>query len=64
MSEPSKLHLNVKGSAILPTHFIKFLRDGQSSSIPHPKKHPKQVFPMSTINQLAELLKTIMNLNR
>ena len=60
----SKLHLNAKGSAILASHFIKFLRDGQSLSLLHPKKHPKQDFPMSTINQLGELLKTIMNLNR
>ena len=60
----SKLHLNAKGSAILASHFIKFLRDGQSLSSLHPKKHPKQDFPMSTINQLGELLKTIMNLNR
>ena len=60
----SKLHLNAKGSAILASHFIKFLRDGQSLSLLHPKKHPKQDFPMSTINQLGELLKTIKNLNR
>ena len=60
----SKLHLNAKGSAILASHFIKFLRDGQSLSLLHPKKYPKQDFPMSTINQLGELLKTIMNLNR
>ena len=34
----SKLHLNAKGSAILASHFIKFLRDGQSLSLLHPKK--------------------------
>ena len=35
----SKLHLNAKGSAILASHFIKFLRDGQSLSLLHPIFH-------------------------
>ena len=60
----SGLHLNAKGTAILATHFIKFLRDGQSLSSLRPQKHSRQDFPKNTINHLAELLNAIMNLNK
>ena len=49
----SGLHLNAKGTAILATHFIKFLRDGQSLSSLRPQKHSRQDFPKNTINHLA-----------
>ncbi len=48
----SGLHLNAKGTAILATHFIKFLRDGQSLSSLRPQKHSRQDFPKNTINHL------------
>ena len=60
----SGLHLNAKGTAILATHFIKFLRDGQSLSSLRPQKHSRQDFPKNTVNHLAELLNAIMNLNK
>ncbi|CAB4040160.1 Hypothetical predicted protein [Paramuricea clavata] len=60
----SGLHLNAKGTAILATHFIKFLRDGQSLSSLCPQKHSRQDFPKNTINHLAELLNAIMNVNK
>lgn len=58
----SKLHLNAKGSAILATHFIGFIKGGRSPT--HSPRRSRQDFQMGTMNQLQELLKLISCMNR
>ncbi len=58
----SKLHLNSKGSAILATHFISFIKNGQSSSLP--RRRSRQDFQADIMNHLEELLTVITRLNR
>ena len=58
----SKLHLNAKGSAILASHFISFIKGGQS--LRHSPKRSRRDFQMDTMNQLQELLKLISCMNR
>ena len=58
----SKLHLNAKGSAILATHFIGFIKGGQSPT--YSLRSSRQDFQMGTMNQLQELLKLILRMNR
>ena len=58
----SKLHLNAKGSAILASHFISFIRGGQS--LRHSPRRSRRDFQMDTMNQLQELLKLISCMNR
>lgn len=53
----SRLHLNAKGSAFLATHFIEFLKGKQHS---RPRQSHGEGFQLSTINQLGDLLKTIL----
>ena len=58
-----KLHLNAKGSAILATHFISFIKRGQL--LRHSPKRSRQDFQIDTMNQLQqELLKLISRMNR
>ena len=58
----SKLHLNAKGSAILTSHFISFIKGGQS--LRHSLRRSRRDFQMDTMNQLQELLKLISCMNR
>ena len=58
----SKLHLNSKGTAILATHFINFIKGGKPSS--QLRNRPRRDFQTGTINHLEELLKLISRLNR
>ena len=58
----SKLHLNAKGSAILASHFISFIKGGQS--LRHSPRRSRRDFQMDTMNQLQELLKLISCMNR
>ena len=58
----SKLHLNAKGSAILASHFISFIKGGQS--LRHSPRRSRRDFQMDSMNQLQELLKLISCMNR
>ena len=51
----SNIHLNAKGSAILATKFITFLRGNKSSKT----SHYHEDFPLTTLHQLGNLLRTI-----
>ena len=58
----SSKHLNSKGTAILATHFINFIKGGKPSS--QLRNRSRRDFQTGTINQLEELLKLISRLNR
>ena len=51
----SNIHLNAKGSAILATKFITFLRGDKSSKT----SHYHEDFSLTTLHQLGNLLRTI-----
>ena len=51
----SNIHLNAKGSAILATKFITFLRGNKSSKT----SHYHEDFSLTTLHQLGNLLRTI-----
>ena len=56
----SKLDLNAKGSAILAVHFINFLKGGNVSTLPRPRKPRYEDFQRSAMQKLGELLKIIV----
>ncbi|CAB4005993.1 Hypothetical predicted protein [Paramuricea clavata] len=53
------LHLNGKGSAVLASHFITFLRGNQPRVVQDTTRSEKD-FRMATINQIGDMLKAIL----
>ncbi|CAB4019641.1 Hypothetical predicted protein [Paramuricea clavata] len=55
----SNIHLNGKGSAVLASHFITFLRGNQPRVVQDTTRSEKD-FRMATINQIGDMLKAIL----